>query len=280
MMRTWSATQLRRLKELEASERERTLAFETDSERDGAFQNLAAGLIRRQRRRLRELRSIVSRPRLCELERRLADMLTECGFVQVTTPIIMSRSDLAKMSITADHPLYRQVYWIDRKLGLRPMLAPHLYRLLQNLLRVWEKPVRLFEIGPCFRRESGGAQHTREFTMLNLVEAGIPLQDRELRLQELAARVATEAGLADHRIAAANSEVYGETIDVLAGRRNMEVGSGAMGPHALDKAWRITDTWVGIGFGLERMLMAAENVESLSRLGRSLSYLDGIRLNI
>ena len=53
-----------------------------------------------------------------------------------------------------------------------------------------------------------------------------------------------------------------------------------MGPHALDRPWRITDAWVGIGFGLERLIMAAEGSESLARLGRSLSYLDGIRLNI
>jgi phenylalanyl-tRNA synthetase alpha chain len=214
------------------------------------------------------------------LENRLADVLTGRGFVQVTTPIIMSRSHLAKMSITADHPLYRQIYWIDRNHCLRPMLAPHLYCLLQNLLRVWEKPVRLFEVGPCFRRESGGAQHTREFTMLNLVEAGLPMEERERRLRELAAWVADAARLSDHRITIANSEVYGKTIDILAGQRNVEVGSGAMGPHELDKLWRIADAWVGIGFGLERLLMAAENVESLGKLGRSLSYIDGIRLNI
>ena len=45
-------------------------------------------------------------------------------------------------------------------------------------------------------------------------------------------------------------------------------------------AWRITDTWVGIGFGLERLLMTAEGGSNLSRFGRSISYLDGIRLNI
>ncbi|MGE5258466.1 MAG: pyrrolysine--tRNA(Pyl) ligase large subunit, partial [Hyphomicrobiales bacterium] len=142
------------------------------------------------------------------------------------------------------------------------------------------KPVRLFEVGPCFRKESGGARHGREFTMLNLVEAGLALEEREGRLKELAARVAESAGLADYRIAPAQSEVYGDTIDILAGKRQLEVGSGAMGPHRLDRAWRITDAWVGIGFGLERLLMASANLDRLAGLGRSLSYLDGIRLNI
>jgi hypothetical protein len=33
-------------------------------------------------------------------------------------------------------------------------------------------------------------------------------------------------------------------------------------------------------FGLERLIMAAAGDDSLRRWGRSLSYLDGIRLNI
>ena len=61
---------------------------------------------------------------------------------------------------------------------------------------------------------------------------------------------------------------------------NLEVGSGAMGPHVLDNAWKITDTWVGIGFGLERLLMVAEGSHNLGSVGRSISYLDGVRLNI
>jgi phenylalanyl-tRNA synthetase alpha chain len=48
----------------------------------------------------------------------------------------------------------------------------------------------------------------------------------------------------------------------------------------LDRAWQITDAWVGIGFGLERLLMVAEKSQSLGKMGRSLTYLDGIRLNI
>jgi phenylalanyl-tRNA synthetase alpha chain len=53
-----------------------------------------------------------------------------------------------------------------------------------------------------------------------------------------------------------------------------------MGPHVLDRAWQITDAWVGIGFGLERLLMVAEGSQSLGKMGKSLAYLDGIRLNI
>ena len=107
----------------------------------------------------------------------------------------MSKGLLAKMSINANHPLASQIYWLDGDRCLRPMLAPHLYYLLKDMLRLWEKPVRIFEIGSCFRKESQGAQHTSEFTMLNLVEMGLPIEMREQRLKEFAALVAETAGI-------------------------------------------------------------------------------------
>jgi len=277
---TWSTTQLRRLKELQATPQQKKLTFEAESSRNRSFQALADALARKERDRLLEIQKNRQRPRLCRLERRLVEALCTEGFVQVTTPVIMAKTHLARMRITADHPFSSQVFWIDGKHCLRPMLAPHLYCLLQNLLRLWEKPVRIFEVGPCFRRESGGARHAAEFTMLNLVEAGLPTEGRAERIRELAVRVAEAAGLSAYRLEATHSEVYGDTVDILAGENRLEVGSSAMGPHALDRPWRITDAWVGIGFGLERLIMAADGSESLARLGRSLSYLGGIRLNI
>ena len=276
----WSVTQRRRLKELAADQGQMETAFQSASDRDAAFQGLSEMLVKRERRRLQDFGKLPRRPRVCQLESRLAEMLTAEGFVQVATPVIMTKSFLAKMSISADHPLSAQVYWIDSNHCLRPMLAPHLYCLLQKLLRVWDKPVKIFEIGPCFRKESGGSQHSKEFTMLNLVEAGLPIDRREARMRELSLLVAESAGIKDCYLEPTLSEVYGHTIDVLYGPKKIEVGSGAMGPHVLDSAWRVSDTWVGIGFGLERLIMAAEGADSLRRWGRSLSYLDGIRLNV
>jgi pyrrolysyl-tRNA synthetase-like protein len=277
---TWSATQLRRLKELAAAPSRLDSEFQSAADRDAAFQELSEALAKRERQRLLDFGRDSRRPRLCRLESLLAEELIASGFSQVSTPIIMSRGHLAKMTITADHPLNSQVFWIDKSHCLRPMLAPHLYCMLRNLLRVWEKPVQIFEIGPCFRRESGGAQHASEFTMLNLVVAGLPMEERLERLQSLSRKVAELAGVRDSRLESTCSEVYGETIDVVSGPDRLEVGSAAMGPHPLDRAWRIADTWVGIGFGLERLIMAAEQSSSLGRWGRSISYLDGIRLNI
>jgi phenylalanyl-tRNA synthetase alpha chain len=214
------------------------------------------------------------------LESKLIEVLVDQGFAQVATPIMMSRGLLKKMSIDARHPLNSQIYWLDNNKCLRPMLAPHLYYVLVDLLRLWDKPVRIFEVGPCFRKESHGSQHSSEFTMLNLVEMGLPAENREDRIRELGALITETAGVRDYHFETVTSEIYGDTIDIEAGKENIEIGSAAMGPHPLDRPWKINTTWVGIGFGLERLLMTAENTGNLAKLGRSLAYLDGIRLNI
>jgi pyrrolysyl-tRNA synthetase-like protein len=280
MIFTWSEVQSRRLKELNASESQIDTRFDSASDRDQAYQKLENELVKREQQRLREFREVRLRPRLCRLESRLIEVLVQHGFVQVETPIIMSKGLLSKMSIGRDHPLASQIYWLNNNKCLRPMLAPHLYFVLKDLIRLWDKPVRIFEVGPCFRKESQGAQHSSEFTMLNLVEMGLAEEMRQERVAELAALVTSVAGVYDYYLEPQKSEVYGETIDVVDGKKGIEVGSGAMGPHLLDRAWKITDPWVGIGFGLERLLMVAENSQNLSRMGRSLAYLDGVRLNI
>jgi phenylalanyl-tRNA synthetase alpha chain len=278
----WSEIQLRRLRELDAGPAEQQAAFDTPVERDREFQRLEHRLARARRDELQEFQQSIRVPRLCRLEAALADALVRGGFSRVVTPTLMSRALLERMSVTRDHPLSEQIFWLDEKRCLRPMLAPHLYHLLVDLLRVWEHPVRIFEIGSCFRRDTHGAQHAAEFTMLNLVEAGLPAADCRRRLAELAALVMEAAGVGGYRLAAERSAVYGETVDVVVpwGEGWLEVGSAAMGPHALDRAWKVADPWVGIGFGLERLVMAGARGDSLGRWGRSLVYLDGRRLNL
>ena len=204
--------------------------------------------------------------------------LTEAGFVQVVTPVLLSRGMLSRMTITPDHPLNKQVFWVEQDRCLRPMLAPNLYHLLRDLVRLWGKPVRIFEVGPCFRKESEGAYHLNEFTMLNLVEVDDLEGRQEERLQELAALAMDAAGIKDYKLINNVCHVYGDTVDVMAG--DLELGSGAWGPHRLDEQWGIVDPWVGIGFGLERLVVTLKGHQNIRRAGRSLSYLDGARLNI
>jgi pyrrolysyl-tRNA synthetase-like protein len=275
---TWTDIQRKRLVELDADAATLARTFSDADQRSRAFQMLEKKRVAAHRRQLDALRSGHRRPRLCRLESVLVEALVAHGFVQVSTPVLMSKGLLARMSITSDHPLFEQIYWVDRDKCLRPMLAPHLYYVVKDLLRLWEKPVRIFEVGPCFRKETEGTRHAAEFTMLNLCEFGLPDHQRRQRLESLAALVMDSADIHRYGLESETSAVYGCTLDVVAD--GLELGSGAMGPHALDRAWRITDTWVGIGFGLERLLMAAEGGTHLSRFGRSISYLDGIRLNI
>jgi len=280
MTYTWSDIQYRRLIELNAADEVQQLRFEDTGERDRQFQQWEKRLIKNARRQLLHFREQIKRPALCRLQESLCESLTAAGFVQVVTPTIMSRGLLARMGIDDQHPLNAQVFWLDRDRCLRPMLAPHLYYLLKDLLRIWEKPVKLFEVGSCFRKESQGAQHAEEFTMLNLVEMGLPEAQCRQRLDQLALLVTQAAGITSFQWESETSAVYGETMDLIAGKENMEIGSAAMGPHPLDQNWRIMEAWAGIGLGLERLLMVREESSNLSRMGRSLAYLNGIRLNI
>ena len=274
----FTVTQKQRLRELGAGEDSAQLTFADAEARNAAFKALETELVRAGRRRLEELRSSRRTPLLCDLESVLSSSLTAAGFVRVRTPVIIGADALTRMGITAGHPLLDQVFSIESGRCLRPMLAPNLYTLLRRLNRIWSKPFGIFEIGPCFRRDTKGSRHLNEFTMLNLVELGVPLDDRQARLEELAALVMNAAGIPDYALATETSEVYGDTVDVEVG--GLEVCSTAMGPHPLDDAWGITDTWVGLGFGLERLLVAREELPNIERVGPSLSYLDGVRLSI
>jgi len=273
-----TATQAQRLRELGADPRVLDGVFADVATRDATFEQLEDGLVRDGRRLLQELRAGGRAPQLVELETRLRTALTGTGFVQVVTPVIITTDALAKMGIEHGHPLRKQVFWLEDGRCLRPMLAPNLYTLLRRLGRIWSRPFGIFEVGPCFRRDSKGASHLNEFTMLNLVELGRPAEECRARLEELAALVMHAAGLDEYTLVRTESEIYGEMVDIEV--KGAEVCSAGCGPNPLDGNWGIVEPWVGLGFGLERLIMAREGYPNIERAGRSLSYVDGVRLNI
>ena len=274
----WTDLQKKRLQELHVSVDQEGQHFPTEEDRDQAFKKEENRLKSAARNRLNVFLEQTRRPALCRLETRIVEALTGAGFVQVTTPTILAKSMLAKMTIDDKHALFSQVFWLDEKRCLRPMLAPNLYFVLKDLVRLWPKPVRIFEIGSCFRKESQGNNHLSEFTMLNLVEWGLPEADRHARLNEMAQLVMQTAGIKDYQLERESSVVYGDTVDVV--HHGLELGSGAMGPHVLDGNWGMTGAWVGIGFGLERLTMIQEGCRNVRSVGKGLTYLDGVRLNI
>ena len=72
--------------------------------------------------------------------------------------------------------------------------------------------------------------------------------------------------------------VDGITVDIEI--NGIEVASGSYGPHFLDSQWGVFDTWVGIGFGIERLTMALSESRTIKRYGRSITFIDGQPLNI
>jgi pyrrolysyl-tRNA synthetase-like protein len=273
-----TTTQSQRLRELGCDPLTVGTTYADATARDDAFRRLEEDLARAGRRHLQALRADRRASRLIELETSLSKALREIGFVQVVTPLIITTGSLDKMGIENGHPLRRQVFWLEDGRCLRPMLAPNLYTLLRRLGRIWSRPFGIFEIGPCFRRDSDGADHADEFTMLDVVELGRPTNECEARLEELAAVVMKTAGIGRYDAVRTDSEVYGSMVDIEVD--GVELCSAAVGPNPLDGNWGIVEPWVGLGFGLERLVMAREGYGTIERAGRGVSYVDGVRLNI
>jgi phenylalanyl-tRNA synthetase alpha chain len=156
------------------------------------------------------------------------------------------------------------------------MLAPNLYDISKRMLNVYDRPLGVFEIGPCFRKESQGNKHLECFTMVNFVEWGIPEESKVARLRELVALFMDHLGLDDYTLEEEDSVVYGDTVDVVID--GLEIASGAYGPHPLDIKWGYDGTWLGLGAGLERIVTIKEGLDSIQKAGRSLRYLGGVSL--
>ena len=195
------------------------------------------------------------------------------------TPAIVGGDALRKMGIEPGSELAEQVFWLEGDRCLRPMLAPNLYTLLRRLARIWKQPFAIFEIGSCFRRDTKGSQHLNEFTMLNVVELGTALDGATSACASSPPLVLGAAGVTGYEFDATDSEVYGDDAR-RRGRRPRGLLDGARARTRSTTPGRITDPWVGLGFGLERLLTAREGYPDVDRVGRSLSYVDGVRLQL
>ena len=275
-----TTTQIQRLVELNAGEEITGRTFEAAEERNQFYRTAEAGLVKYHKEKISKLLHEGHKPLAVQIEERIRNWLTqEEGFTQVTTPIIISATALDRMTITKEHPLTNQVFWLDPKRCLRPMLAPNLYEVMRDLYKLTKEPVRIFEAGSCFRKESQGAQHLNEFTMLNLVEmAGVEEGQQLERLKYLAKGAMSAIGIDNYELVVEKSEVYGETMDIVVD--GLELASGAYGPHFLDSRWGVFETWVGIGFGIERLAMKMGNYQTIKRIGKSIAFIDGSPLNL
>lgn len=280
-MEKFTITQLERISELGGDSSLTEREFTDKTERDLVFRQAEKDLVRACRGRIKELLMDKHMTDSVTVGRTLEKWLIDQDYTKVVTPTIITRDMLAKMTIDEFHHLSEQVFWLDKKRCLRPMLAPNLYVVMRELHRITNEPMKIFEIGSCFRKESQGAQHMNEFTMLNCVElAAVPdgQQVDELKRLARSAMKALGVGEDEYELVVEESTVYGSTVDIEI--NGLEVASGSYGPHFLDSQWGVFDTWVGIGFGIERLTMALAKSKTIKKFGRSITFIDGQPLHI
>ena len=276
----FTTTQKERLAELSADESLQQAEFENENARNAAFQQIEKGWVVKNRDNIWDLLHERHEPILLSTQHVLENWLKKTeAFTQVATPSIITGDMLKKMNINEDSDLSDQVFWLSGNKCLRPMLAPNLYVMMRELKRISGEPVKIFECGSCFRKESQGSQHLNEFTMLNLVELGATEDGNQAEKLEYYAREAMRVlGIDKYELVREESVVYKETIDIIVD--GMEVASGAYGPMYLDGRWGVFDVWVGIGFGIERLALVLGGFKNIRRTGKSITYIDGSPLNI
>jgi len=212
---------------------------------------------------------------LAKLERDISAFLISKGFIEIKSSLLIPEEYIVRMGIDKDVELSKQVFRTDDGQCLRPMLAPVLYNYLRRLDKILPDPVKIFEIGPCYRKESDGSSHLEEFTMVNFCQMGEG-STRE-NLVQLIDEFLTHLGIS-YEIEGDECMVYGATIDIMHG--DLELSSAVVGPVPMDMDWGVNKPWIGAGFGLERLLKVKHNFKNIKRGSRSELYYNGIHTNL
>lgn len=117
------------------------------------------------------------------LFRTFREVARRYGFVEYETPIVEGTELYMKKT---GGELGTQLFRFDdqggRDVTLRPEVTASLGRVLIDSQRAYQKPMRWFEIGQCFRYEAPQAGRTREFYQFNvdLIGEADPAADAEL----------------------------------------------------------------------------------------------------
>lgn len=239
------------------------------------FRELESELLTRRKGDLQRIYAAERENYLGKLERDITKFFVDRGFLEIKSPILIPAEYVERMGIDSDNELSKQVFRVDKNTCLRPMLAPNLYNYLRKFDRVLPDPIKIFEIGPCYRKESDGKEHLEEFTMLNFCQMGSGCT-RE-NLEALIKEFLDYLGI-DFEIIGDSCMVYGDTLDVMHG--NLELSSAVVGPIPLDREWGIDKPWIGAGFGLERLLKVMHDFKNIKRAARSESYYNGISTSL
>jgi len=239
------------------------------------FRELESELLTRRKGDLQRIYADERENYLGKLERDVTKFFVDRGFLEIKSPILIPAEYVERMGIDSDSELSKQVFRVDKNFCLRPMLAPNLYNYLRKLDRVLPDPIKIFEIGPCYRKESDGKEHLEEFTMLNFCQMGSGCTRENL---EALIREFLDYLEIDFEIVGDSCMVYGDTLDVMHG--NLELSSAVVGPIPLDREWGVDKPWIGAGFGLERLLKVMHGFKNIKRAARSESYYNGISTSL
>ncbi|MCL2142145.1 MAG: pyrrolysine--tRNA(Pyl) ligase [Methanimicrococcus sp.] len=267
----YSPSQKKRLESLLISD-------EFDLENDDSlpsFEELESLLVTRRKQELCDIYANSREHMLAKLERDISAFLISKGFIEIKSSILIPEEYIIKMGIDKDIELSKQIFRTDGGMCLRPMLAPVLYNYLHRFDKILPDPIKIFEIGPCYRKESDGSSHLEEFTMVNFCHMGQGV-NRE-NLISLLDEFLTFLGI-DYTIEGDECMVYGATVDVMHG--DMELSSAVIGPIPMDMDWGVNKPWMGAGFGLERLLKARHKFKNIKRGSRSEYYYNGIYTNL
>lgn len=206
-------------------------------------------LIETRNKELIEIYKKTKQNDLVKLEQNISSFLHKKGFLEIKSSILISKKHIELMGINPINDPNYKLFQVQENLFLRPMLAPGLYVNLKKLDKILPDPIKIFEIGKCFRRESDTKSHLEEFTMVNFCQMGKDSDEKALMIliKELLNYLKIE-----YSIIKDECIVYGKTIDIM--YNNLELSSAVIGPVKIDIDWGITKKWIGAGFGLERLL--------------------------
>lgn len=117
------------------------------------------------------------------LFRTFREVARRYGFIEYETPIVEATElYMKKTGGELGTQLFRFEDQGGRDVTLRPEVTASLGRVLIEAQRAYQKPMRWFEIGQCFRYEAPQAGRTREFYQFNvdLIGEADPAADAEL----------------------------------------------------------------------------------------------------
>ncbi|WP_406660353.1 pyrrolysine--tRNA(Pyl) ligase [Methanolobus sp. ZRKC3] len=240
-----------------------------------SFKEIESTLLTQRKQDLRLMYEDDREDLLGKLERTITEFFVDRGFMEIKSPILIPFEYMERMGVGEDKKLAEQIFRVDDNMCLRPMLAPGLYNCLRKFDNVLPDPIRIFEIGPCYRKESDGSSHLEEFTMLNFCQMGsrCTRENLEFLIEDFLEFLGIE-----YEIVSDSCMVYGDTIDVM--HKDLELSSAVVGPIPMDMDWGVDKPWMGAGFGLERLLKVKHNFKNIKRAARSESYYNGITTNL